>query len=147
MEELIILHVGLQEVVQPALQEADQVVTVRYRSRIEGSGGNELPIIVLLVHRQGRPNLLQIALTARFSGRFPRLRENREQDGCENRDNGDDYQKLDESETKFPSHVLCAPIVRQQRRTDLDKPDARHSWLTWRPLALRGLALKEADQA
>ncbi len=71
--------------------------------------GHDGFIVVLGVHQDRRAELLGIGQTRRFARSFSRLGENREQNRCEDGDNGYHHQQLDERESMSPVHFVYPP--------------------------------------
>ena len=65
-----------------------------------GFGGSlhQHAIVVLLIHLQGESKLLHVGQTRSLTGFVTGLGEHTEEDSRENRDNGDNNEKLDEGE-------------------------------------------------
>ena len=67
------------------------------------AAGETLPVLAG-VHQGGKRDLAHIVLAHRPSGFLLRAAQRRQEQGREDRDNGDDHQQLDEGEA-----VLCFP--------------------------------------
>jgi hypothetical protein len=64
----------------------------------EGSTSRKA-LVLAREHLEDDAHLLEVVLARGPVGRFPRPRKRRQQDGCEDADDGDHHQQLDEGET------------------------------------------------